>query len=69
MEANLNDAAGADIDEFDVPSIGLNGRPDEIDDILHFLAHGGRIQRGGSHKNIIRGDGAGWQTSRHSARR
>ncbi len=39
VEADVDHAIGFDVDEFDVAAVGLDGRADEVDDVLHTLSH------------------------------
>jgi hypothetical protein len=38
VEADLHDPGVGDVDQFNIPPIGLNGRTDQVDHALHFLA-------------------------------
>jgi hypothetical protein len=43
MKADTDLSVFLHVDQLDVPAIGLNCRPDEVDDRLNFVAEGGRI--------------------------
>src|SRR4051812_23563090 len=46
VEADLDDAVVADLDQFDVAAVRLNRRADEVEDALHLLPHS-RFTSGG----------------------
>jgi hypothetical protein len=52
VKADVYHAIRRDIDEFDIAAIGLHGRPNQVDHILHPLANGLGIFGGRAHQAI-----------------
>src|SRR5438105_3174901 len=50
VEADLDDAVVAHLDQLDVAAVRLNGRADEVEDALHPLPHGRFASGGLGHK-------------------
>jgi len=49
VEADLDDTGRGDVDEFEISPVGLDGRADEVDHVLHPVADatgGGRAGKG-----------------------